>query len=91
MPKNIESLENASWAIKALWNVLIIGVIFWMFCSWRDIPAVYQTKAEAKEQAAIVQQLNKEQYDGMLLMMNRQFDRVFLRLDKLNDSLRKEQ
>lgn len=61
-------------------KLLVIGsVIIWMFCQVRDIPATYATKAELNRSLT---QMKGDQ--------EKQFDRIFQKLNDIESFLREK-
>lgn len=73
MERILSALNGKAPIVRVVYQIFIIGIIFWMFCSIRDFPAQYTTKAEAQ---IIKQEIRHD------------MDRVFVKLESIESYLR---
>jgi hypothetical protein len=73
MERLIEKLNGKSALVRLIYQIVVIGMVFWMFCTVRDFPAVYVSKADA--------QLSKEE-------LRSDMKHIYAKLDSIEQHLR---
>ena len=73
----LERFNGGAVLFKLFVEIVLVAIFLWTFCIVRDLPATYVSKAEAKEQHDTIQKATE-----------RQLDRIFIRIDDLNNYIR---
>jgi hypothetical protein len=61
----MEKINGRAVIVRLIYQVVVIGMVFWMFCQVRDFPAIYVSKAEAQITRAEQRQDMKNIYDKL--------------------------
>lgn len=73
MDRLMEKINGKSALVRLVYQIVVIGMVFWMFCQVRDFPAIYVSKADA--------QLSKEE-------LRSDMKHIYAKLDSIEQHLR---
>ena len=69
----MQRLNGKSLIIQAVFQIVVVAILFWMFCTVRDFPALYVSKADA--------QISKEE-------LRSDMKHIYAKLDSIEQHLR---
>ena len=72
----MQRLNGKSLIIQAVFQIVVVAILFWMFCIVRDFPALYVSKADA--------QISKEE-------LRQDMKQIYFKLDSIETHLRNKQ
>ena len=73
MERLMERLNGKSMLVRLVYQIVVIGLVFWMFCQVRDFPSVYVSRADA--------QISKEE-------LRQDMKHIYAKLDSIETHLR---